>query len=192
MPLLPGVLASEISAHLFTAATAVDAIQTVTLSGTQSYIVFVNIPQTYTHLMLKGISMNSSTAGAQDIQVVINNDVTSQYSWHRLWGNGSSATSGGNSNTSYALLTNAAGNGNYPLAVGAIRTTILDYSSTTKWKTIMGMSGFDNNQAANNNNITTVLNSGMYYNNSAVQSITLTPTSSSFTANTSFTLYGIK
>lgn len=151
-------------------------------SAGTSTITFSSIPSTYKHLQIRTLAAHSTDEGY--FRVRFNGDSGSNYSWHELIGNGSSAVSAGGGSKTFALVDHAFTNGsNYGVAV----VDILDYASTTKNKTVRALSGNDNNSAGY-----VVLNSGAWYNTTAISSIEITFTSTPISQYSQFALYGIK
>jgi hypothetical protein len=85
MPIL-GIMASQISGHLFAPSGAYDSIATTTLSSPAASITFSSIPATYTHLQIRGIAR--STAAAGNVSIAYNSDTGSNYAGHDLYGDG--------------------------------------------------------------------------------------------------------
>jgi hypothetical protein len=126
-----------------------------------------------------------TSASATDVKAQFNGDTGSNYALHLLWGNGSSAGSGGYTSQSYAVagvtsITNA------NPASGII--DILDYANTGKNTTVRTLSGSDTNGSGG----FIYLESGLWLNTAAVTSVVLSPYSGTFNQHSSFTLYGIK
>ena len=172
--------------------TSFESIATTTVgSGGSSSITFSSIPSTYTHLQIRCIARDDRTGAADsdNIGIRFNSDTGSNYSWHQLYGTGSSVGAGGSANQTYcfaAFFTTVTGSNANVFAAGII--DILDYADTNKYKTTRHLGGFDNN-----GNGASAMSSGSWRNTSAVTSITLIPTNASnFTQNSQFALYGIK
>ena len=131
-----GFFASQISGHLFTLTGSYDALATVTVpSGGASSITFSAIPQTgYKHLQIR--LMVNGTSGTQDVYTQFNGDTGSNYSFHGLYGSGSTAAAYGSaSQTKISTGVNLAGYGSgSAFSVGII--DLLDYSASTKYKTL--------------------------------------------------------
>ena len=180
--LLNGILASQISGHLYSGpAGAFDALGSVTVgSGGLSSITFSAIPQTYTHLQIRA---TWATSSASETLVIFNGDSTgTDYYRHYLQGSGSAAQVGSlNLNTMFG----------YYGTSGSIYTSsvmdILDYTSANKNKTTKTMWGYDANGSGY-----VGLTSGLWSNLSAINSITLTAGAGSFNQYTNFSLYGIR
>ena len=188
--ILPGIFASQISGHLYAGPTgAFDALGSVTVgSGGQSSITFSAIPQTYTHLQIRGIH-RSTTSGtsATGGYVKLNGDTGTNYSTHILYGNGSSAAAYSASSTANVIYADVVDGSATANVFGAFVMDILDYSNTTKNKTGRTLYGWDLNGSG-----TMALESFGWYNTAAVNSITFTPSSGNFAQYSSYALYGIK
>jgi hypothetical protein len=167
------------------------ALATVSLTSTASSIVFDSIPSNYTHLQIRMLA-RSTTANTQDgIKLVFNSDTTANYSNHDLWGNGisvgSGALTGGSATYGRTFAITAANTSASIFGVSII--DILDYSSTSKTKTVKAITGNDQNGAGE------IDLSSINWRNSAnaISTITLSPVNgSTLAANTTAALYGIK
>jgi hypothetical protein len=183
MPML-GIMASQISGHLWAPAGAYDSISTavVDVSGAAS-ITFSSIPQTYTHLQLRC----SALVVASNIRLQINSDATyTNYYNHYLEGNGAAASAGAIGGSGYPYIWGAsASSASYPTVE---IVDILDYTSITKNKTFRVLGGTDANGAGYMDLI-----SGLWMNSStAINNIVITPSTGSFNQYSKFSLYGIK
>ena len=167
---------------------AFDALSTVTVpSGGLASVTFAAIPNTYKHLQIRTFARGTSSDTY--FSTTFNSDSAANYSWHQLFGDGSSAgASGGASATSMVgvQFTNTASVFN----AGII--DVLDYASTSKAKTVKSLGGFDANGSGK-----IILRSGAWYKNTssvydAVTSITLTPAVGTIEQFSQFTLYGVK
>jgi hypothetical protein len=170
------------------------ALATISLTSAQASVSFSGISSSYTHLQLRVISRTDDGGPGQSaVYLQFNSDTSTNYSWHRLYGNGSSASAGASStSTTWALSGIGAYAANPASEFGASVIDILDYTSTVKAKTIKGLSGEDENGAGY-----VGLHSGLWFKNSAsvyesVSSIQIKPGSGNFVANSQFALYGIK
>jgi hypothetical protein len=159
------------------------ATTTVGAGGTAS-ITFSSIPQTYTHLQIRGMSVG--TAGSQDVLMYVNGVNTSNnYSWHELRGNGSAASAGNGTNTAAMYVASNSTDPTYPTASVV---DILDYTNTSKNKTIRVLEGRDTNGGGSIS-----LFSGQYLSTSAITSITIyTPGAYALNQYSQFALYGIR
>jgi hypothetical protein len=168
-----------------------ESIATVTVgAGGASSISFSSIPSTYTHLQIRGILRESDTnTGAGALWMQVNGDTGSNYAWHRAWGNGSTATAGAGSSTTWSLVGINSRSGNGSNIFGATIIDLLDYSLTTKYKTFRALSG----EEANSSNGYSGIHSGLWLNTNAISSITLYPSATySWTQYSQLALYGVK
>lgn len=165
--------------------TSFESIATTTVgSGGSSSITFSSIPSTYTHLQVRLMALGDTATG-YDVTMRFNSDTASNYNWHRLYGNGSSALAQGS-------LTSVT---NMYVAADAARTTyplvsvidILDYADTNKYTTIRNLNGFDQNGGG-----AVTLWSGLWRNTAAVNSIAITIAANNLAQYSHFALYGIK
>ena len=183
--ILPGIYASQISGHLtppYSVPTNYYSIQTATVdSGGASSVTFSSIPSTYTHLQLRITGMYSAT---NNMYLQYNGDTAANYSWHQLYGDGSSANSNGGSNQVLNYIGYSELGTTYP-SVNVV--DILDYTNTNKYKTIRSLFGFDRNGGG----VAGFL-SGSWRNTNAITSITITPNGGNIGQYTSFALYGVK
>jgi hypothetical protein len=186
MPIL-GITASSITTNLYV--NSYESIATITSSGATNLIEFTAIPTTYTHLQVRIFSRSARSATTDTVYIRLNSDATSNYSWHRLRGNGTSAISGGYwpDGVMFAGETPAASatSGIF----GASVVDILDYANTNKNKTIRSLGGYDATGSG-----MAELYSGAWYSTTAVSALTFANYSSgnNFAAGTVFALYGIK
>ena len=157
-----------------------------TLASAQATIEFTNIPQTYTHLEIRGLSKN--TAGSGYILVEYNGDTsTSKYTWHSLSGDGASPGTGASATGTFSgnPITQTQGGGTSIFS--SVIISILDYRNTNKNTTMRAISGFDNNGSG-----TIGLTSGLFVDTNPITSIKLKWSGNNFAANSSFALYGIQ
>ena len=172
----------------YSAVGSFEAIGTVTLAASQSSITFSNIPQTYSHLQIRS---NLAINASDNIQMRINGDSASNYSWHYVFGNGN-ATSASNGTSATRIV------GTYALTAtnvfAGVIWDILDYTNTSKYKTTRLLTGIDTNGSGNAG-----LYSGLWFKagsgvtSDAITSLSLSVYSGgTFNANSSFSLYGVK
>ena len=172
-------------------ANSFESISTVNVTGSSTTsISFTSIPNTYKHLQIRILTRGTVAQTEMQIMTQLNNDTGSNYAYHGLRGDGSNPYSyGGNSVSNiYGMCRFSAASattGNF----GAGIIDILDYSSTSKNKTIRAISGTDNNGSTGQIYFT----SGLWLGTSAVSSIKFeVQDGGGFAINTSFALYGIK
>jgi hypothetical protein len=172
-----------------TATSAFDSLGAVYVSTATSTITFSSIPQTYQHLEIRSLGANSASSN-QYVKLVFNSDTGANYAEHHLSGNGTSTPSGANSSLSNGGFYWGMGLPGTSLSnvFGAGVTSILDYSSTSKFKTILSFDGFDANGSGG-----VELVSNLWRSTSAITSITLTVNEgNNFRPYSQFSLYGIK
>ena len=185
MPIL-GITASSISGSV--AGSSYESISTVTVTSSVSTIDFTSIPATYTHLQIRGIGRCSiANTGGSNFGVRFNSDTGSNYTYHKMQGNGSVMDAGGSANTNQVYFAdNIINNSNAASIYSGFIIDILDYKNTNKYKTVRGLAGQDINGSGYFG-----LSSGVWQNTNAVTSINLVP-SGNFIQYTQFALYGIK
>ena len=191
-PILGIIASGQIASNL----TSFDSIATVTVgAGGATDITFSSIPSTYTHLQIRGIVRNSSTASNYgNLQIQFNSDTGSNYAGHYLVGNGASAAA-------YAWTSDTTIESSFFTRDSAIANNfagqiidILDYKNTNKYKTVRILAGFDNNATGSTdyNKGILGLSSGLWQNTNAITTIKLFAAANSFMQYSSFALYGIK
>ncbi len=187
MPIL-GILASAITGNLVT--NSYQSIATVTVgSGGAANIEFTSIPSTFTHLQIRGIARGTRTEVNSGIDITLNSDTGSNYSYHALYGNATNALAYG-----YANQTNIYSGGILAASSTAdcfspLLIDILDYKNTNKYKTLRILCGAEYNSSAFDE---ISFSSGLWRSTSAITSIKLTPTFNNHAQYTQFALYGIK
>ena len=171
-----------------------ESISTVTVgSGGSSSITFSSIPSTYTHLQIRAIMRDQRTTyGNSGQSFRFNSDTGSNYSWHNLQGDGSSATARSGANQDQMYGNTAAGGGAPTNDFGAMVVDILDYANTNKYKTVRMLSGVDINGTVAGYGGIVELMSGSWRNTAAITSVTVLPSNPNFVEYSSFALYGIK
>ena len=156
------------------------SIATTTLGSSQANVTFSSIPSTYTHLQVRYSLLGS---GLQ-YNITINSDTANNYSMHYINGDGATVTALNAINTNKILQNFVTATSTTNPTVGV--TDILDYANTNKNKTVRTLDGMDSNGSGQ---VTFV--SGAWYSTSAITSISFS-SGGSFTANSTFALYGIK
>lgn len=158
-------------------------------SGGASYIEFATISGDYKHLQIRYIAKdNRSSTYADDLMFRFNSDSnTGNYNSHRLYGYGS-GTPSADRVTGFAGVLGAfiaASDAN----IGGGILDILDYTSTSKYKTSRSIGGIDNNGSGQ-----VGLVSGLWLNSAdAITNIKIYPLNgSAFSEHSHFALYGIK
>jgi hypothetical protein len=157
-------------------------------SGGLATITFSNIPQTYTHLQIRLLARGTNASTGGDLSIQFNGDTASNYTYHQLYGDGSStaANSGANQTITYGPTFTGA---NAPANVfGVGITDLLDYANTNKFKTIRTLSGQDQNGVNGFVNF----RSGLWRSTSAISSMVLVAAGGNFVQHSQLSLYGIK
>jgi hypothetical protein len=181
MPIL-GIVASGKTASTISTS-SYESIATVTVgSGGQNGVTFSSIPSTYKHLQIR---YTARTSGSQNTVLTFNGDGASNYSTHFVFGQGSIMGTGAIANNTYIYTDVLTGSST---GYNGVIVDILDYTSTTKHKTVKSFSGQDLNGTA----AYVWLASGAWYNSStAISSLTLN-CGTTYNQYSSFALYGIK
>lgn len=162
---------------------AFEAIASTTLSSTGT-VTFSSIPGTYEHLQLRVYARASGGFLATNLQIRLNNDSNTNYADHRLNGDGSVASVA--SSTASTIITagrisaSTAGSNRYGCSI----IDILDYASTSKYKTVRTISGNDNNGSGD-----AVFHSGLWLSTSAVTQLDVV---TSCVSGSVFSLYGLR
>jgi len=176
MPIL-GIMASQISGHLYDGPFgAYDSLASVTLSATTSSVTFAGIPTGYKHLQIRGLHKHSGSGAFATIE--LNSDSTAaNYTYHRLYGDGSAAAAEANASLNRIFTS-------YP-HWGSVIIDVLDYQNVNKNKTVRTLSGWDGNGSGEVNFI-----SNLWKNTAAISRETINL--SSFVQYSQLALYGVK
>jgi hypothetical protein len=154
-------------------------IATTTGDGSSATITFSSIPSTYTDLILV---LAGETSTVSDFTYRVNSDSGTNYSRTLMIGTGSSALSSRDSNQAQGyLLYNSPSSGTYNFQY---EMQFMNYANTNVNKTILIRSSISNRELYGEVH--------MWRNSStAINSIAITRSSSSFATTTVATLYGI-
>lgn len=171
-----------------------ESIQTYTVgAGGSASITFSAIPSTYKHLQIRAIMRDQrATYGNSGQYLQFNTDTGSNYSWHNLQGDGSSATARSGATQAQMYGNSAAGGGAPSNDFGAMIVDIFDYANTSKYKTMRMLSGVDLNGTVAGFGGIMELASGSWRSTSAITSITVAPSNPNWVQYSTFALYGIK
>jgi hypothetical protein len=159
------------------------ALSTITLTGTDSEIVFSSIPGTYRDLVL--VVEAATTESGVTLDIRFNGDTGSNYSSVEMTGRNNGTVSGGGSDVHIRVFGNTFGTTTFQSTMH-----IMDYAQTNKHKPVL----------VRNSSFDTSLSSylvkafaGRWGNTSAVTSISLASlfNSRSFAAGSRFSLYGV-
>jgi hypothetical protein len=161
-------------------------IATTTLSTT-GQLVMGSIPSTYTHLQLRiyarsnhGVSNAALYFGWYNIS-----DTGTSYSYHELKGNGSTPSTIGNVSMPYGYYVTIPGASISSGIFASFVADILDYTSTTKTKTMKMIGGYDANGSG-----MTILASGNHTSLNPVNTIFI-DSDTGLVAGTRVSIYGI-
>jgi hypothetical protein len=156
-----------------------EPIATTTLGTAEATVTFSSISGSYTDLIL----ITNSATGVNDIDmyVQVNSDTGGNYSWTRVRGDGSAASSGNTTSSSLGYrVGNMSGSD-----VGQNNAVIQfqNYSNTTTYKTLLSRS--------NNASLLVEAYVGLWRSTSAINTIAIKTQSGNFSTGSTFTLYGI-
>ena len=184
-----GIIASSITGGLVTDNGAMFPIRSyVAPSGGAASVTFSSIPSTYSHLQIRYTAHAlGNAADYTSVKMLVNNDTGANYAYHRLYGNGASASADASTSQSQALATWVPDELN-PSNYGVCIIDILDYANTNKYKTIKMLGGFDKNGAG-----LVAMFSGLWQSTSAITRLDFAPNNGqNFAQYTSIALYGVK
>jgi hypothetical protein len=172
--------------------TSFDSIATFDISSTTASVTFTSIPSTYKSLQIRVIGRESNAStGRVGLAMQFNSDTGSNYGEHRIRGNGSTVITDSGIPRAFALVDDCMPrNSNTSGIFGAAIIDVIDYASTSKNKTIRGISGVDLNSSSTTGAINVF--SAIWGSTSAINSIKLYPETNSFVAGTTIALYGVK
>lgn len=162
-------------------------IEARTLTTSTASVTFSSIPGTYTDLVLVTSLRNvAGTSGDQSLDLEVNGDTATNYSFTQLYGNGTLASSNRvSSTTDYSSAGRVADGGTASGTFSVNITNLLDYSNATTYKTFISRQNTAGNYV--------VISAGLWRSTSAITSIKLTDNSgSNFASGSTFKLYGIQ
>lgn len=165
------------------------AIATTTVgSGGIGNVEFTSIPSTYTDLVVL-ISLRTNDTGDNSgaTRMTFNNDTGSNYSFKRVLGDGSSASTGGGSGFSFIRVgNNCPASGNTASTFANVCLYIPNYRSSNNKSTS------EDNVGENNSTTAYIqMNAGLWSGTSAITSIKFSAESANISQYSTFTLYGI-
>ena len=183
--LLLGVIQAQAAGG---AAGSFDLLETQVLSSSAASVTFSGLSAyaaDYQHLQIRGVGNSNRNQFSNDpLNIQFNSDTGANYSWHTISGFNSAVTSYANTSRTAIEWDRTLTTGNASIFGGFV-IDILDPFETTKNTTARCLSG--------NNALPSVqMHSGAWYNTAALTSILLYPGISTFTANTRFSLYGVR
>lgn len=168
-----------------------ELIATTLVTSAQSSVTFNSSAAwaSYKHLQIR-VTARSTNGGAGNdgLWLQLNADTGSNYSWHRLEGNGSNAVSGAGTTTTWMLQGLAARASQAAGVFSAAIIDLLDFANTSKNKTVRSLNG-----SVTSTNPSVALGSGVWLNTAAVTSATLkVDAGQNIDAGSRFSLYGLK
>ena len=164
-----------------------ESIATLSGTGSSGTISFTSIPSTYKHLQIRFIGKSAASGGTENPWLRFNNDSATNYSAHRLYGDGSSAASDAFT-TVAQIRAGFVPDSTTANLMGVSIIDILDYADTNKNKTVRLLSGQDVNGAGGY----ITLSSGNWRSTVAVNRVDIIGDGSNWTSSSQFALYGIK
>lgn len=167
-----------------------ELIESVFVASNTASVTFNNLNQyatEYKHLQIRVTTRTSGGTTNEDTFLRINGDSSSNYTWHQLFGDGSSLTSLGypSSSSMNPMVTTAASNTSGIFSPAII--DLFDIYSTTKNKTMRTFAGHNGSLGVPY----ALFRSGVWRSLDLVTSITFT-TGGNFVAGSRFSLYGIR
>jgi hypothetical protein len=173
------------------ALSSVDLISTTLISTNTTDVTFSNLGTSaaaYKHLQLRIAVRTDRASTVDNMTMIFNADTATNYSDHYIMGDGSAVSSSNGTSQSNMEAGYIAGNSFTANGFGFAIIDILDFSNTSKNKTIRSLTGLS---ASGTNGI--MMMSGLWRSTSAVTSITLDQNAgTNFVSGSRFSLYGIK
>ena len=173
---------------------AYESIASASGTGSSGTITFSSIPSTYTSLQIRVIARDTSASGtATNISFRVGNgsiDTGANYARHSLFTDMTVpevAANGAASGSAITMIGSVVGGGNTAGVHSVMVIDILDYASTTKYKTLRAYIGLP----TGNTDSRVILQSGLWMSTSAINTIQLLD-STNFASSSTFALYGIK
>jgi hypothetical protein len=180
---IAGFLGSGVAAST----SSYESIATASPSGVSTFTLS-SIPATFQSLQIRGIGRTARVATNDTMNIRINGDTGSTYSFHQLYGSGAAVAAQGSATQTAGEWGQMAAASATASVFGTTIIDIVDYASTTKYKTIRIMTGWDNNGSGQ-----IFLGSVLWQSTSAITSITMfSSTSNNYSSGSTFALYGIK
>jgi hypothetical protein len=158
-----------------------------TLTSTSAQISFSSIPSTYTDLVLVTASRSTKASTNDLYYCYVNNSSTTDYSWTRIIGDGTSVSSySATGYTAWVITYSIPAANSTANTYGLDTMQFMNYANTTTKKSMLWRSG---NLTGNPMSASLV---GLRSNTAAIDRIDLVVGSGSFAIGSTFTLYGIK
>ena len=168
-----------------------DLLETTTLTSSASSVTFSGLDSyaaDYKHLQIRYTARSDRSSGVYSIAGIrLNSDTGSNYSYHQLYGTGSSVGSTAAANQTTMRLGIIPESTDSANVFGSGIVDLLDFTNTSKNTTIKSFSG---EESGSNSDIS--LWSGAWYNTAAVTTAQLIDLAGNFVAGSRFSLYGVK
>ena len=158
-------------------ASTYEPIASTTLGTAGADITLTSIPGTYTDLVL--VLSGTLTANDKAIRCQLNADTGSNYSHTNVLGFSGGAVSQRNSSAAFWNISN-----NFVTSQSTLVAHFMSYADTNVYKTVLSA------EAAGASVVTRVV--GLWRSTAAITSIKVYPSTNSFAAGTTASLYGIK
>ena len=147
----------------------------LTLSASAASVTFSSISQAYRDLVL--VVSGAISSGGESLRLRFNGDTGANYSYAYMAGTGTATESSSSPSNTFIMAF-------YNESTSTMMTgSIMDYSATDKHKSVLFRG--DNASAR------TMATAGRWANTAAITSIVVFPQSATWTAGSSFSLYGI-
>ena len=157
------------------------------VATSNSNISFTNVPQIYQDLMVVVSTKDAATSGNNVCLVLLNGDGASNYSMTRLYGDGSSGASDRATSATFGGWTFVPNNSVNSALFGSSIFHILNYTSSSTFKTILARGAADTNGAG-----TTSLITSLWRNTAAINGVLVATSNGGMTTGSTVTLYGIR
>lgn len=184
MPIPLGILAA--AGFRPSAAGSFDLLETTVLTGSQASVEFTNLTSkyasTYQHLQIRAVVQSQRTS-VDAFFVRYNGDSGTNYTFHRLSGNGSSVSSGVGTGENRGYIGDVFGQNSTNQFAPAV-IDILDPFETSKYTTGRSLSGYTTGEIR--------LGSHLWLNTAALTSINLFTLNGNLSQYSRFSLYGLK
>lgn len=158
-------------------------IQETTLTGSQNNFTFNSIPATFTDIKVEAFTRAATGGGTWGMTVRFNGDTTSNYSYVRILGEGSTPVTDRGSNQTAAYVGNITGGGMTANQYSHTEMELLDYSNTTTHKVCL---------SKNSSSLGAYSMVNTWRTTNAINSIQFIAASDNFVAGTTFRIYGIE
>lgn len=158
------------------------------LSSSAASVTFSTIPSTYTDLLLRLSTRTDLADTSVNIYTTFNGDTATNYSGTFVQGNGVGTASNRGTSQTYLPVGPWSQGTNYTSDVFASDELYIPSYTAAQNKPVGGFAVAENNATGGHD----IAYAGLWRNNAAITSMTMTPYSGNFVSGSSFYLYGIK